>query len=566
MRIRSLFYALLVFALVSCGGKDNPVTPTISVFGVPGEYSVPAEGVSASVNVTASMSWVASCTVSWITVTPTAGKGGSQVPVEITVAENFEQERTGEVVFTVSGTTKSTSIQVTQEAAEGVGADDPPVVVGEQVFLQKFDDGAGLGEFTIVTVERGGFPGDIWTTDSAHPEYGAKAQAYVSATATRYKTECMLVSPLINLKGHNRLYLRFLHALNYANGDPASNFIGLKISDDRGASWKDLTIPNLPTGSSFEFISSGDINLYSYRDKVVQLAFVYKSTTTIAPTWEVKQVLISEKEEEIIKVDWGDTYTAVPAWMELPQVTDQDNYYIHTAIINQNYRNYSFMYDPTHLVAPWVAYPLCDLYTKKTVSRTDNWRADPFVPLQADVTAGGSYQFSSKGYDRGHQIASADRLASTSMNEQTFYFTNATPQLSNFNQGIWANLEEKVRDWSTSANGTDTLYVVTGCVVNDQCTSVADHNNRQVTVPAGYYKALLRKAKDSNNYLGAAFYMEHRNYSSTEQNLKDYAMSISELETKVGMTFFVNLPTEQAGAIKAQDPRDFNTYGFWNLK
>ena len=180
MRIRSLFYALLVFALVSCGGKDNPVTPTISVFGVPGEYSVPAEGVSASVNVTASMSWVASSTVSWITVTPTAGKGGSQVPVEITVAENFEQERTGEVVFTVSGTTKSTSIKVNQEAAVGIGADDPPVVVGEQVFLQKFDDGAGLGEFTIVTVERGGFPGDIWTTDSAHPEYGAKAQAYVA--------------------------------------------------------------------------------------------------------------------------------------------------------------------------------------------------------------------------------------------------------------------------------------------------------------------------------------------------------------------------------------------------
>lgn len=558
MKIRSLFYALLVFALVSCGGKDNPVTPTISVFGVPGEYSVPAEGVSASVNVTASMSWVASSTVSWITVTPTAGKGGSQVPVEITVAENFEQERTGEVVFTVSGTTKSTSIQVTQEAAEGVGADDPPVVVGEQVFLQKFDDGAGLGEFTIVTVERGGFPGDIWTTDSAHPEYGAKAQAYVSATATRYKTECMLVSPLINLKGHNRLYLRFLHALNYANNEPVSNFIGLKISDDKGESWHDLTIPNLPAGSNFEFVSSGDINLYAYRDKVVQLAFVYKSTTTIAPTWEVKQVLISEKEEEIVKVDLGDTYTGVPAWMELPQVTNPDNFRIHTALIGENnYRNYSFTYDPAHLVAPWVAYPLCDLYTKKTVARTDNWRPDPFVTVQAN------YQSSPTGYDRGHQIASADRQASTSMNEQTFYFTNITPQLSGLNQGIWANLEEKVRDWSASKNGTDTLYVVTGCVVNDQCLTVTDHNGKPVSIPSGYYKALLRKAKDSGNYIGAAFYLDHSNAIPANTALKTFAMSISELETKVGMTFFVNLPIEQAGAIKAQDPKSTS---FWNLK
>ena len=546
--------ALAALVSMACGGKDNPVTPSITISGSR-SLSVPAEGAKETVSFTSSLSWVASADVSWIHLDKTSGTGGS-ASVEVTVDRNYEADRSGNVTFTVSGSSVSATVTVAQAGVENVDPDDPPIVQGDPVLSVDFTK--GLGDFEVQDKDKGGFPGAIWGTNASHPEYGAVAQAYVSATASRYKTESWLLSPRINLKGHDQLYLRFREALNYCNGETVTNFISVKISADKGQTWDNLTIPKLPSGSSFEFSSSGDIDLKAYKDKVIQLAFVYKSTTTTTPTWEITEVLITKEEEVITKDDFGDEYTGVPAWMELPQVKEGDKYYIHTAPIGQvNYRNYSFVYDADALVAPWVAYPLCDLYTKNTVKRSDNWVVDPFVPVQADVTAGSSYAFSSNGYDRGHQIASADRLASSVMNQQTFYWTNVTPQLSNFNQGIWEKLEEQVREWSKSSNGTDTLYVVTGCVVGESAKKVSDHNGKQVSVPDAYYKALLRVSKGA--YLGAGFYMEHKNYS--DKKFENYSCSLAELEEKVGMKFFVNLPTETATTVKAAKPAD---NAFWN--
>lgn len=557
MKFKSIvLLGLAVFTLLACGQKDGPITPSIRINGN-NSISLSAESYSGTVVITSNLSWIASSDVDWISVSPTSGTGGDEIPVTISVLANYAAERSGKVTFSVSGTSTSVAYTVTQAASENAQDDDPPVVTGSTVFTIDFTTINTLGEFSVKDVDKGGFPGDIWGRNASHLEYGAVAQAYVSSTQSRYKTESWLVSPRINLKGHNKLFLRFRHALNYANGETLTNFVGVKVSADKGANWEDVSIPKLPSGSSFEFVSSGDINLNKYKDKVIQVAFVYKSTNTTTPTWEISSLVITEDEEVITKDDLGDEYKGVPVWMELPEIKDAANYHIHTAPINEvNYRNYSFVYDPENLVAPWVAYPLCDLYTKNTVKRSDNWVIDPFVPVQADVTAGGSYQFSSKGYDRGHQIASADRLASSVMNQQTFYYTNVTPQLANFNQNIWEKLEEQVREWSKSSNGTDTLYVVTGCVVSSTSGKVSDHNGKMVAIPDAYYKALLRVSK--GEYLGTGFYMEHKSYS--DKKFENYGCSLNELEEKTGLKFFANLPAETATKVKAAKPVD---NAFW---
>ena len=64
-------------------------------------------------------------------------------------------------------------------------------------------------------------------------------------------------------------------------------------------------------------------------------------------------------------------------------------------------------------------------------------------------------------YDRGHQIPNADRNADSSLQNQTYYWTNSTPQHASFNQGIWNTLENQVRDM---VSGSDSVYVVTGPV------------------------------------------------------------------------------------------------------
>lgn len=246
-------------------------------------------------------------------------------------------------------------------------------------------------------------------------------------------------------------------------------------------------------------------------------------------------------------------------WLELPAMDDEAlGYYSHSFEMNgSTYRNYTFGWSQNDLVALWMAYPLCKMYTNKTVSRTDDWNYDPLLGAEYSSAPFGGY---GGDYARGHQVPSADRLCCYEANAQTFYGTNMTPQLNAHNEGVWANLENQVRTW---ANTSDTTYVVTGCVVEGSTKFTTDSDGKKMTVPVAYYKALLRyhKASTISQWAGAAFYLEHRAYSSSEANITkthEAVMSIDELEELLGMDLFVNLPAklgeDQAAKIEAQDP------------
>lgn len=243
------------------------------------------------------------------------------------------------------------------------------------------------------------------------------------------------------------------------------------------------------------------------------------------------------------------------SWLELPAMDNPDlGYYSHSfEMKGKEYRNYSFGWSQNDLVALWVAYPLCSMYTNKTVGRTDAWAYDPLLGAEYSSAPFGGYGGS---YARGHQIPSADRLCSYSANSQTFYGTNMTPQLNAHNEGIWQTLESKVR---TLANTSDTTYVVTGCVVDGSSTFTHDSDGKKMTVPVAYYKVLLRYSKSStiSTWAAAAFYTEHKSYSAST-SLKSLAMSVDELEEMLGMDFFVNLPAKlgeaRAADIEAEDP------------
>ena len=262
--------------------------------------------------------------------------------------------------------------------------------------------------------------------------------------------------------------------------------------------------------------------------------------------------------------------TAQAHWMELPETKEDDGLEWGKVTMlsskNETIRNYSYYYDYDNLVSHWVAYPL-NSSLMGSGSRTDAWGVlDPNLPSSQQAVLARAYN---RGYDRGHQIPSADRL-SEDANPKTFYGTNMTPQIGQgFNQNIWANLENKVRGWARSC---DTLYVVTGCVVNEDSTTsgeefkvggyVYDNNGKKVAVPVAYYKAVLRYTKSSSTYgysgyCGAAIYLEHKTYSNSNVYQSDL-ISIDELEEKIGIDLFVNLPAaigeSQAAKVEAQDP------------
>lgn len=254
-------------------------------------------------------------------------------------------------------------------------------------------------------------------------------------------------------------------------------------------------------------------------------------------------------------------------WLELPSVPAGTDFFAHSMTIGSvKTRNYSFIWDYDNLVAPWVAYPLCKWNMASNVKRTNAWALDPLLPESKQPVL---YRGFSKGnngwYARGHQIPSADRLTSYESNAMTFYGTNMTPQIQEgFNGDIWATLEGMVRSW---ANKSDTLYVVTGCVIDykdgETVKYALDNNGKKVTVPTAYYKAVLRYMKSStfgySGYSACAVWLDHKVYS-TKTIDSSYSMSVDDLEKRLNIDFFVNLPAkvgeETTARIEAEDPKD----------
>lgn len=551
MKLIKLLPVFLAFisVSVSCGkdkGPDDTPTKTPELKVTPAEpAAVTYDGGTISLSVFANMDWKVQDVPSWITVSPESGMGSNyKQPVTVTVEKNNGGMREATLVFAIDGATSSVKIS----QGHGFGSDAP----SNALFFESFTK--SIGSFTITDVTVPEQFQHIWEFSADYK--CMKATAYHNASAKNYASESWLISPDITLPAGSQSYLTFEHAGGYFG--KASQEATLWVSKE-GGDWQPLVIDSKAYPTSWTFVSAGSWDMTSYAGSTIKIAFKYSSTATKAGTWEVRNVAIlsgSYTETEIPTVDPRKT-----DWMELPAMdNDAYGYYSHSFSMKNNvYRNYSFAWSQKDLVSVWMAYPLCKTYTDKVVDRTDAWNYDPILGPDLSCAPFSGY---AGDYARGHQVPSADRLCCREANEQTFYGTNIIPQLNEHNEGIWQNLENRIRE---VANASDTTYVVTGCVVEGSKEITTDSDGKNITVPVAYYKAVLRYKKgDSDVWTGAAFYTEHKNYTS--HDLKPVSMSIDELEEITGHDFFVNLPgkigDDAAAAVESQKPTD---YKVWNL-
>lgn len=219
--------------------------------------------------------------------------------------------------------------------------------------------------------------------------------------------------------------------------------------------------------------------------------------------------------------------------------------------------NYCLEYDTQALHSRWVAFRFDAVTRMANVSRSDEpFTDDPDVPADARIgrsnfgdqyydLEGNLQTLPSKKFDRGHICASADRYMSREANEQTFYMTNMSPQMSNFNSPYWSSFENYVRGRGRDASFADTLFVVKGGTIAEG--QILGHlkrpNGTQVVIPKYYFMALLRCKAD--RYSAIAFWMEHKDYGDSDQNhrqMAECAVSIDQLEELTGIDFFHNLP------------------------
>ena len=348
-----------------------------------------------------------------------------------------------------------------------------------------------------------------------------------------------------------------------------SQFIYVKAS----SSWR-ITITSVDGGEPVDWIiadpssGSGDMDV-TLKVEANKSEKERSAVITVENSAGMASKTISQKAKgSEVKPDptpSGGNLSPKTGWMELPAIPEGMDAFTHSMTVGSvSTRNYSFLWDYSNLVAPWVAYPLCVWNMSGKAGRTNAWDLDPLLPANKQpVLTRGFSEGNAGWFARGHQIASADRQTSYSSNAMTFYGTNMTPQINNgFNADIWANLEGKVRSW---AGRSDTLYVVTGCVIDykdgETVKYAVDNYGKKVTVPTAYYKVVLRYMKNStvgySGYSACAVWLDHKVYSTKNIDSK-YSMSVKDLEKRLNIDFFVNLPAvvgeEMAAKIESEDP------------
>ncbi len=230
--------------------------------------------------------------------------------------------------------------------------------------------------------------------------------------------------------------------------------------------------------------------------------------------------------------------------------TDNLVYVTHTAPLTDpvtgrsfNARNYTLCFDKSKFGAWWVAYPLHKVYTGRLERPNNSWTFDPKIPseYQADLT----HSYAAKYLDRGHQIPNGDRNGNLTMQAQTFYFSNMTPQNSQLNQNSWRDLETKARSWMCA----DTLYVVTGaCWRTNTTNTTTDAAGKECPIPDHYFKVFVRTVggdvREPGDELGRhecqsiGFWVAN---AGGQGEAKNWVKSVAEIEELTGFTFFPTL-------------------------
>lgn len=157
------------------------------------------------------------------------------------------------------------------------------------VFMEGFTEEAdGLGQFTAVNVE--GTQEWVW---DQYGDGNAKISGYDGGAVPN---EDWLISPSIDLSGYDEVYLELSQAINYLNAqwDQINMFISTDYdgSDVAGATWESFTVTNMPTGSSWDFVESGQVDISEYGGQTIYIGFQYLSTDFNAATWEIAEVKV----------------------------------------------------------------------------------------------------------------------------------------------------------------------------------------------------------------------------------------------------------------------------------
>lgn len=214
---------------------------------------------------------------------------------------------------------------------------------------------------------------------------------------------------------------------------------------------------------------------------------------------------------------------------------------------------YSLSYNETHEQANWVMHVILPAISNGNATRSNDFREDSLVTtgtsLEQDYflkekQPNGKYKYDGFGYDRGHLAPSADFRWSEQALSESYFYSNMSPQLGDFNRFKWAELENWMREYVTKNNTS--LVIVTAPILSDGLQKIERGINK-VSIPKYFVKVAL----DVENNRGIGFILPHQ---KIEKPLEYFAVSIDSVESTMGYDLFSNLNDSIENEIEAETP------------
>ena len=198
-----------------------------------------------------------------------------------------------------------------------------------------------------------------------------------------------------------------------------------------------------------------------------------------------------------------------------------------------NHKYYTLSYSEEHEQAEWVAYKLTEQNLRKQrVQREKKFRQDNLI----NTLSAKHNDYTRSGYTRGHLVPAGDMAFSKEAMRESFFMSNMSPQIKEFNGGIWRELEENVRDW---AFDNDELYIVSGPILKEGHI-IKKIGYNEVSVPDLFFKIILDLKEPEQKSI--AFLMPNK---KSVDPIEQYTVSIDEIEKLTGIDFFAGfLPKE----------------------
>ena len=322
------------------------------------------------------------------------------------------------------------------------------------------------------------------------------------------------------------------------------------------------------TSGSLEYTIDGLVGGKTYYYKAYVQVWD-EATSTAVPVYGAPQSFTTPTTTENIPT----------GWLELPATTSGSDYYTGSFYANGE-RNYSYLYQKSRYTSLWTAYPLTANHISGSASGS-SWAYNPDsnIPESIQINVkGNSYgtNYGDDTFSRGHLLPAADRKCNIDLRAQTYYLTNQTPQNQNgFNSPMWSNLEEAVRDLTSS---TDTVYVVTGAAfrkvggsetISELHAAKTGITPETIYIPNYFWKVLLKVKRSGNSITEASaigIWMEHSassSYSQTAWQSKIY--SVKKIEEWTGFDLFANLPGDNFSGIEAAAQANTSWTAFQNF-